>query len=73
METGEGVRRSMDFMVGTVDAKRLRRDLLQMYRKEKNMRSPTVQNEYYAIQEANQQQLIALAKKEGFEMRKYMR
>ena len=63
----------MDFMVGTVDAKRLRRDLLQMYRKEKNMRSPTVQNEYYAIQEANQQQLIALAKKEGFEMRKYMR
>ncbi len=63
----------MDFMVGTVDAKRLRRDLLQKYRREKNMKSPTVQNEYYAIQEANQQQLIALAKKEGFEMRKYMR
>ena len=45
----------MDFMIGTVDSKRLRKDLLQHFRT------------------ANEQQLVALAKQEGFEMRPYIR
>lgn len=63
----------MDLMVGTIDAKRLRRDLLQFYRSNKNLRSQVVRNEMYAIEEANEQQLIALAKKEGIHIRKYLR
>ena len=63
----------MDLMVGTIEAKRLRKDLLQYYRTNKNIRSQTVRNEMYAIEEANEQQLIAVAKKEGIDVRKYIR
>ena len=62
----------MDFMIGTIDAKRLRKDLLSYYRKNKNLRSQTVRNEMYALEVANEQQLIAVAKKEGFDVRKYL-
>ncbi|MBR1742949.1 MAG: hypothetical protein IJ733_13995 [Lachnospiraceae bacterium] len=63
----------MDFMIGTIDAKRLRKDLLSYYRKNKNLRSQTVRNEMYALEVANEQQLIAVAKKEGLDVRKYLR
>ena len=63
----------MDLMIGTIDAKRLRDDLLKYYWKSKNLRSQTVRNEIYAIEAANEQQLIAVAKKEGIDIRKYIR
>lgn len=63
----------MDFMIGTIDAKRLRNDILAHYRKTKNLRSQTVRNEMYALEAANEQQLIAVAKKEGMDIRRYLR
>lgn len=63
----------MDFMIGTIDAKRLRRDLLQLYRTSANRRSPAVQNMIYTVEQANEQELVSIAKKEGIELRKYIR
>lgn len=63
----------MDLMIGTIDAKRLRKDLLEHYRKNKNLRSQTVRNEMYSLEVANEQQLIAVAKKEGLDVRRYLR
>lgn len=63
----------MDLMIGTIDAKRLQRDLFDHYQKNKNMRSQAVRNEMYALETANEQQLIAIAKKEGIDVRKYIR
>ncbi len=63
----------MDLMIGTIDAKRLRRDLLQMYRSTRNIKSPVTQNDIYTVETAGQQELIAIAKKEGISLRKYMR
>lgn len=63
----------MDLMVGTIDSKRLRRDLLQMYRTTGNPRSPVTRNAIYAVEEANEQQLVAIARKEGVNLRPYIR
>ena len=63
----------MDFMIGTVDSKRLRKDLLQHFRTAPNWRTPEGRRKLEAIQYANEQQLMALAKQEGFEMRPYIR
>lgn len=62
----------MDFMIGTVDSKRLRKDLLQHFRTAPNWRTPEGRRKLEAIQYANEQ-LVALAKQEGFEMRPYIR
>lgn len=64
---------SMDLMVGTIDAKRLRRDLLQMYRSKRNQKSPAIRNAIYSVEVAGQEELVAIAKKEGISLRKYMR
>ena len=37
----------MDFMIGSVDAKRLRRDLLRQLRSIPNQKSPEVRNKIY--------------------------
>lgn len=63
----------MDLMIGTVDSKRLRRDLLQIYRKTGNIKSPAIRNAIYAVEEADEQQLISIAKKEGMNLRPYIR
>ena len=59
--------------IGTVDSKRLRKDLLQHFRTAPNCRTPEGRRKLEAIQYANEQQLVALAKQEGFEMRPYIR
>lgn len=64
---------SMDLMIGTIDAKRLRRDLLQMYRSERNVKSPVTKNAIYSVEVAGQEELVAIAKKEGISLRKYIR
>lgn len=63
----------MDYMIGTIDAKRLRRDLLQMYRTSANRKSPAVRNMIYMAEQANEQELVSLAKREGIDLRKYIR
>lgn len=63
----------MDLMIGTIDAKRLRRDLLQMYRSKRNTKSPVTQNAIYSVEVAGQEELVAIAKKEGISLRKYIR
>lgn len=63
----------MDLMIGTIDAKRLRRDLLRMYRSKPNLKSPITQNAIYSVEVAGQEELVAIAKKEGISLRKYMR
>lgn len=63
----------MDLMVGTIDAKRLRRDLLQLYRSKSNQKSPVTKNAIYSVEVAGQEELVAIAKKEGISLRKYMR
>jgi hypothetical protein len=63
----------MDLMIGTVDTNRLRKDLLRHYRQTGSIKSPTVRNHIRAAQEANEQQLIALAKQESMDLRKYIR
>ena len=51
----------MDFMIGTVDSKRLRKDLLQHFRTAPNWRTPEGRRKLEAILYANEQQLVALA------------
>lgn len=63
----------MDLMIGIVDSKRLRRDLLQMYQNRGNRKSPAVRNNIYMVEDADEQQLIAIAKKEEIDLRKYIR
>jgi hypothetical protein len=63
----------MDLMIGTVDTNRLRKDLLRLYRQTGNKKSPTTRNQIYTVEEANEQQLIALAKQESMDLRKYIR
>jgi hypothetical protein len=63
----------MDLMIGTVDTNRLRKDLLRMYRQKGNPKSPTSRNQIFTVEQANEQQLIALAKQENIPLRKYIR
>ena len=58
----------MDFMIGTVDSKRLRKDLLQHFRTAPNWRTPEGRRKLEAVQYANEQQLVALAKQEGYKL-----
>ena len=44
----------MDFMIGTVDSKRLRKDLLQHFRTAPNCRTPEGRRKLEAIQYANE-------------------
>lgn len=68
-----GEANEMDLMIGTVDSKRLRRALLQRYRTSGNARSPATKNKIYTVETADEQQLIAMAKKEGMDLRPYIR
>ncbi len=63
----------MDLMVGSVDAKRLRRDLIRQLRSISNQKSPNVRNKIYTAETADEQSLVAMAKKEGLEIRRYIR
>lgn len=63
----------MDFMIGSVDAKRLRRDLLRQLRSIPNQKSPEVRNKIYTARLTDEQGLLAMAKKEGMEIRRYIR
>ena len=63
----------MDLMVGSVDAKRLRRDLIRQLRSISNQKSPNVRNKIYPAEMADEQSLVAMAKKEGLEIRRYIR
>ncbi len=63
----------MDLMIGTVDFKRLRQDLLRHYRASPNRKSPVVWNAIDTVEMADEQELIGIAKKEGIEIRKYIR
>ena len=63
----------MDLMVGSVDAKRLRRDLIRQLRSISNQKSPNVRNKIYTAEKADEQSLVAMAKKEGLEIRRYIR
>lgn len=63
----------MDFMVGSVDAKRLRRDLLKKLRSIPNQKSPSVRNKIYTAEMTDEQGLLAMAKQEGMEIRRYIR
>lgn len=63
----------MDLMVGSVDAKRLRRDLIRQLRSISNQKSPNVRNKIYIAEMADEQSLVAMAKKEGLEIRRYIR
>lgn len=69
-EKGEVIR--MDFMVGSVDAKRLRRDLLKKLRSI-NQKSPSVRGKIYTAEMTDEQGLLAMAKQEGMEIRRYIR
>ena len=63
----------MDLMDGSVDAKRLRRDLIRQLRSISNQKSPNVRNKIYTAEMADEQSLVAMAKKEGLEIRRYIR
>ncbi len=63
----------MDLMVGSVDAKRLRRDLIRQLRSISNQKSPNVRNKIYTAEMVDEQSLVAMAKKEGLEIRRYIR
>ena len=62
----------MDLMVGSVDAKRLRRDLIRQLRSISNQKSPNVRNKIYTAEMVDEQSLVAMAKKEGLEIRIYI-
>ncbi len=70
-EKGKVIR--MDFMVGSVDAKRLRRDLLKKLRSIPNQKSPSVRSKIYTAEMTDEQGLLAMAKQEGMEIRRYIR
>lgn len=63
----------MDFMIGSVDTKRLRRDLLRQLRCIPNQKSPEVRNKIYTARLTDEQGLLAMAKKEDMEIRRYIR
>lgn len=63
----------MDYMVGTIDYKRLRKDLNIRFRDAMYHGTPKDRLNYEMLQSANEQQVLALAKKEGIELRKYIR
>ena len=63
----------MDLMVGSVDAKRLRRDLIRQLRSISNQKSPNVRNKIYTAEMVDEQSLVAMANKEGLEIRRYIR
>lgn len=63
----------MDYMVGTIDYKRLRNDLNIQFRNAMHHGTAKDRLKYEMLQTANEQQVLALAKKEGFELRRYIR
>ncbi len=63
----------MDLMIGTIDSKRLRKDLLHYYRTSGRMKSPAVRRHIETVEMADEQQLAAIAKKEGIDVRPYIR
>lgn len=63
----------MDLMIGTMDAKRLRKDLLHRYRTSGKLKSPAVRHQIDLVETANEQQLVAIAKEEGMDLRLYIR
>ena len=63
----------MDLMVGSNDVVRLRRDLLRQLRSMPNQKSPVIKNKIYTAQLADEQTLIAMAKKESMDIRRYIR
>lgn len=63
----------MDLMIGTMDTKRLRKDLLHRYRAWEKRRSPAVRHQIDLVETANEQQLAAIAKEEGLDLRSYIR
>lgn len=63
----------MDLMIGTIDSKRLRIDLLRHYRTSGNSKSPAVRHQIETVEMANEQQLVAIAKQEGINLRPYIR
>lgn len=63
----------MDLMIGTIDSKRLRKDLLQRYRSSGKMKSPATRHQIETVEMANEQQLVAIARQEGMDLRHYIR
>ena len=61
----------MDLMIGTIDYMRLRSDLLKYYHN-CGKRYTVIRNSIDMVEMANEQQLVAIAKKENIELRKYM-
>ena len=49
----------MDLMVGSVDAKRLRRDLIRQLRSISNQKSPNVRNKIYTAEMADELHAVA--------------
>lgn len=69
---GKGDQR-MDLMIGTMDTKRLRKDLLHHYRTSGKSKSPVVRHQMDLVEMANEQQLVAIAREEGMDLRPYIR
>lgn len=63
----------MDLMIGTIDSKRLRKDLLHRYRTSGKVKSPAVQHRIDLVEVADEQQLVAIAKEDGMDLRPYIR
>lgn len=63
----------MDLMIGTIDSKRLRNDLLKHYRTSGKMKSPSIRHQIERVELANEQQLVAIAKQEEMDLRPYIR
>lgn len=63
----------MDYMVGTIDYKRLRKDLNIRFREAMYHGTTKDRLNYEMLQTANEQQVLALARKEGVELRRYIR
>lgn len=63
----------MDLMIGTIDSKRLRKDLLHRYRASGKTKSPAIRHQIETVEMANEQQLVAIAKQEGMDLRPYIR
>ena len=63
----------MDLMIGTIDSKRLRKDLLHRYRTSGKTKSPAIRHQIETVEMANEQQLVAIAKQEGMDLRPYIR
>lgn len=63
----------MDLMIGTMDTKRLRKDLLHRYRTSGKLKSPAIRHRIDLVEMANEQQLAEFAKEEGIDLRPYIR